>query len=504
MATFWHGLLGFDAGGRPITPVYMWADTRSFAEAQVLRAALDDDAVHARTGCHLHSSYWPAKLRWLARERPAEASRVARWGSFGEFLELSLFGEATTSVSMASGTGLIDQKTARWDVEAAGGRRGGRAAPLSPVRSHRASTRPARPVGESLARAADRELVPGRRRRGRQQRRVRLRRSDADCPERGHVGGAQGGDPRSAAPARAGSGATGSIANTRSWEARPPEGGNIYAWCRRVLRLGSDEEIEAALAALPPDGARPHDPPAPGRGAGAGMARRAPRSDQRPSPRHERHRDRPRRRWRSVALRLAAVYDLLAPCASAGHAIVASGAALGHSARLDPDHRGCNRSPYHLFRRARGDQPRRRACSPWRHSGFSPICHRPRPPPGRPSCPIPHITFATEKRSNASAGWTRGYDLIMASDATLTVCADPAALAETAANLDHRRRNRSRPRARPIHAVPGRRRDATQDLRAPGAARVQRARALGPHVGVLRRRARRAAGPRRVELPHGE
>jgi 6-phosphogluconolactonase len=39
------------------------------------------------------------------------------------------------------------------------------------------------------------------------------------------------------------------------------------------------------------------------------------------------------------------------------------------------------------------------------------------------------------KRSNASAGWTRGYDLIMASDATLTVCPDPTALAETAANL---------------------------------------------------------------------
>lgn len=63
VTTFWHGLLGFDASGRPITPVYTWADTRSTAEAQLLRAALDDDALHARTGCHLHSSYWPAKLR---------------------------------------------------------------------------------------------------------------------------------------------------------------------------------------------------------------------------------------------------------------------------------------------------------------------------------------------------------------------------------------------------------------------------------------------------------
>jgi 6-phosphogluconolactonase len=38
-------------------------------------------------------------------------------------------------------------------------------------------------------------------------------------------------------------------------------------------------------------------------------------------------------------------------------------------------------------------------------------------------------------RSNGSAAWTRGYDLSMGSDANLTVCADPAALAETAAHL---------------------------------------------------------------------
>src|SRR5207253_926613 len=36
----------------------------------------------------------------------------------GEHLELKLFGEASTSVSMASATGLLDQATARWDPEA--------------------------------------------------------------------------------------------------------------------------------------------------------------------------------------------------------------------------------------------------------------------------------------------------------------------------------------------------------------------------------------------------
>jgi gluconokinase len=108
------------------------------------------------------------------------------------------------------------------------------------------------------------------------------------------------------------------------------EGGNIYAWCRRVLQLGSDEEIEAALAALPPDGhgltILPHlaGERAPGwrdgrRGAISGLRLDTSGIEI------------VRAALESVALRLATVYDLLAPCASAGHAIVASGAALGHS-----------------------------------------------------------------------------------------------------------------------------------------------------------------------------
>src|SRR2546422_2196115 len=54
---------------------------------------------------------------------------------------------------------------------------------------------------------------------------------------------------------------------------------------------------------------------------------------------------------------------------------------------------------------------------------------------GRRSCPTAPTTHATARRSSASAALTRGYDLSMASDVNLTVCADPAALAETAAHL---------------------------------------------------------------------
>src|SRR5206468_9346988 len=64
LSTFWHGLCGLDAAGQAVTPVYMWADARSARDAGLLRSALDEAELHERTGCHLHSSYWPAKLRW--------------------------------------------------------------------------------------------------------------------------------------------------------------------------------------------------------------------------------------------------------------------------------------------------------------------------------------------------------------------------------------------------------------------------------------------------------
>src|SRR5206468_2662900 len=118
VATFWHGLLGFDATGHAVTPIYMWADTRSAREATLLAGALDEAALHARTGCYIHTSYWPAKLRWLARERPAELQRVTRWGSIGEHLEHAFFGEAATSVSIASATGLFDHARLHWDPTA--------------------------------------------------------------------------------------------------------------------------------------------------------------------------------------------------------------------------------------------------------------------------------------------------------------------------------------------------------------------------------------------------
>ncbi len=117
LCTFWHSLLGLDASGRPATPILTWADRRAAGAASRLRGRLDERAVHRRTGCVLHSSYWPAKLLWLSEEHPQTFERSRRWVSPGEYIYLRLFGELRVGTSMASATGLFLQNEKEWDVK---------------------------------------------------------------------------------------------------------------------------------------------------------------------------------------------------------------------------------------------------------------------------------------------------------------------------------------------------------------------------------------------------
>jgi gluconokinase len=116
VSTFWHGLLAADDSGRPLTPVYLWADTRSWRQSDELRGRLDPDAVHQRTGCLIHPTYWPAKLLWLKATQPLLWRHRPRWLSFWDLVHQRLFGQPETSVSMASGTGLLELAGCRWDA----------------------------------------------------------------------------------------------------------------------------------------------------------------------------------------------------------------------------------------------------------------------------------------------------------------------------------------------------------------------------------------------------
>ncbi len=329
VATFWHGLLGLDEAGRACTPLITWADTRASADARLLREALGDDALHARTGCHLHASYWPAKLRWLEREHPHLVARVARWGSFGEYLELALFGEAATSVSMASGTGLLDQQSVRWDSEALAAaevepnhlfplcdRRDGRVG-LRPSWSRRWPALRGRPwfpaIGDGAAGNVGSGCVDPSRLALNAGTSLALR---IAAPE-------PGAPPRGLWRYRVDRGLS-LVGGALS------EGGNVYAWCRDLLRLPEDAAVEAALAAREPDAHGLTVLPfiAGERSPGWRDDRRASITgltlDTGPL-------DVLAAALEAVALRIAMVYDVLRPLAAPAHAIVASGGAVARS-----------------------------------------------------------------------------------------------------------------------------------------------------------------------------
>ena len=115
ISCFWHSLLLLDRHERPLTPVLLWQDRRATPQAEALAARLDAREVHARTGCTFHPSFWPAKLVWLRAEGALANARRAV--SFADYLFLRLTGELRTSLSSASGTGLLNLHTHGWDAE---------------------------------------------------------------------------------------------------------------------------------------------------------------------------------------------------------------------------------------------------------------------------------------------------------------------------------------------------------------------------------------------------
>jgi gluconokinase len=115
ISTFWHSLIGVDDDGRASTPLLTWADTRGAEQVTFLRRDYDETELHQRTGCRFHPSYWPAKLLWLKQERADQFAATRQWLGFAEYLCRRLFGVTTCSVSMASATGIFNQRVCDWD-----------------------------------------------------------------------------------------------------------------------------------------------------------------------------------------------------------------------------------------------------------------------------------------------------------------------------------------------------------------------------------------------------
>lgn len=115
VSCFWHSLVGCDAKGTALTNIITWADSRCREDAAKLREELGEKVTHARTGCMIRASFWPAKLVWLHRTARRKFAAVKQWMSPAEWLQLTFAGDANCAIGMATGTGLFSPGKLTWD-----------------------------------------------------------------------------------------------------------------------------------------------------------------------------------------------------------------------------------------------------------------------------------------------------------------------------------------------------------------------------------------------------
>jgi gluconokinase len=119
LSAFLHALVPLDAASQPLGPVVTWADSRAGGECdQILEAGRGAD-LQARTGTPVHPMSPLTKLAWWRANDPDTLRGTPRWGGVKELILGALTdGPFQLDLSVASGTGMYDIHSRRWDPEA--------------------------------------------------------------------------------------------------------------------------------------------------------------------------------------------------------------------------------------------------------------------------------------------------------------------------------------------------------------------------------------------------
>ncbi|BCX02839.1 MAG: sugar kinase [Candidatus Roseilinea sp.] len=256
ISTYASSLVCLDDRGAPITPIYTYADTRCAEDARRLRAQHDELDALQRTGCRIRANYLPAKIAWIARIR-RDVFRATRWfASLSDFVCLRLFGRMQAGISVASWTGLLNRRMSDWDETwcSALSIAHEQLPPIAHDTDRLEGLRPewearwpkfarARchpPVGDGAAANVGSGCVDS----------SRIAVTIGSTAAMRVVRRCETGEPYRLPPA---------LWAYRVDHAREliggatTEGGNIFAWAKRVLRLPDETELETRVAALMPD-----------------------------------------------------------------------------------------------------------------------------------------------------------------------------------------------------------------------------------------------------------
>ena len=113
-----HSLMAVDQQGNPLTPLIIWADTRSAAQAKKLRDSEVGKKLHDQTGTAIHPMSPLCKLLWWRDHELELFERSHKFIGIKEYIVFQLCSEYLVDYSVASATGLFNLDSLDWSIEA--------------------------------------------------------------------------------------------------------------------------------------------------------------------------------------------------------------------------------------------------------------------------------------------------------------------------------------------------------------------------------------------------
>lgn len=112
-----HSILAVDTLGNPLTPVIIWADTRSSEQAKKLKNTELGKKIHNQTGTAIHPMSPFCKLLWWKEHNPELLQQAYKFISIKEYVVHQWSGHFVVDYSIASATGMFDIHTLEWSKD---------------------------------------------------------------------------------------------------------------------------------------------------------------------------------------------------------------------------------------------------------------------------------------------------------------------------------------------------------------------------------------------------
>ncbi|MEM6911527.1 MAG: xylulokinase [Verrucomicrobiota bacterium] len=113
-----HGLVVLDERDEVLRPAKLWCDTSTTQECQLFAEAFGgDEGLIALAGNPILPGYTAPKILWMKRQEPEVFARIASVLLPHDYLNFKLTGKKRMEYGDASGTGLLNLRSRRWQKE---------------------------------------------------------------------------------------------------------------------------------------------------------------------------------------------------------------------------------------------------------------------------------------------------------------------------------------------------------------------------------------------------